>query len=174
MANKDCEDRRIGSRARSIVHYQFNSDHWEYKEETGNDNGRDCVIELSEDGEWRNHKIEGQIKGTKIPTITKDNMISFPMPVKTIEYALGTSVSFVLFVVDVQKEITYCQCIQLYFIEHKELFEKMEQKTINIRIPKCQTLENCDSLLITWARKVFVGGPRIDLKEYVESKLKRE
>ena len=167
MAKKDCEDRKIGSGARSIVHYQFDPNHWDYKEETGNDVGRDCVIELSENDEWRNHKIEGQIKGTRVLKIVDNNMVSFPMSVSTIEYALGTTVAFVLFVVDVVNKKTYCQCIQQYFIEHQELFEKLSQKTINIRIPSGQILEECDELLVSWARKVFVDGPGIELKEYV-------
>ena len=64
---KDDEKRRTGSRGRGIVHFKLNADHWDYREETGNDYGRDCVAELSENDEWLNHKVEGQIKGTASP-----------------------------------------------------------------------------------------------------------
>ena len=166
MPKMDCEERKIESGARGIVHYQFNPNHWDFKEETGKDVGRDCIVELSENDEWKNHKIEGQIKGTKALRIVDGNSVSYPMPVSTIEYALGSSISFVLFVVDVIQRKTYCQCIQEFFINHVELFEKLDQKTINIRIPLEQVLEECDALLISWARKVFVGGPGKELKEY--------
>ena len=81
---KDDEQRKTGSKGRAVVHYQLDADHWDYREETGNDYGRDCVIELSENNEWQNHKVEGQIKGTIAPKQV-NNEISFPMPVKTIE-----------------------------------------------------------------------------------------
>ena len=38
---------------------------------TGRDNGLDCTVELVENEEWTNKKIEGQIKGTRSPTTTK-------------------------------------------------------------------------------------------------------
>ena len=163
---KDSEDRRIGSKARALVHYQIDANHWLFREETGNDVGRDCSIELSEDNEWRNHKLEGQIKGTTVISNLKDEMISFPMPVKTIEYALGSSTSFVLFVADVNSEIVYYQCIQSYFITHRYLFDKLSQKTISIRIPKSQTISENDALLKSFALKTYIGGPGKGLKEY--------
>lgn len=67
----DCEPRKTGSKARAIVHYKLNAEHWDYREETGNDYERDCVIELSENDCWNNHKIEGQIKGTRSPEMLK-------------------------------------------------------------------------------------------------------
>ena len=54
---KDIPQRKIGSRARAILHYTLDTDHWEYREETGNDVGRDCIIELIECDEWTNHKF---------------------------------------------------------------------------------------------------------------------
>ena len=162
---KDNPTRRIGSRGRGIVHFKLNADHWDYREETGNDYGRDCVAELSENDEWLNHKVEGQIKGTASPKFV-DNSVSFPMPVKTIEYALGTSTSFILFVADTKKNDVYYQCVQQYFIDHKELFDKLDQKTINIHIPVSQNLSLSDTLLQHWARSIFVDGPGKSLRLY--------
>ena len=64
---KDCSARRIGAEARKLVHYKFPSKNWEYHELTGCDYGLDCTIELVENEEWLNKKIEGQIKGAIRP-----------------------------------------------------------------------------------------------------------
>ena len=45
---KDSEKRRICSKGEAILHYRINSDCWKYKQETGGDVGRDCILELSE------------------------------------------------------------------------------------------------------------------------------
>lgn len=163
---KDNEQRKIGSKGRAIVHYCLNAEHWDYKEETGNDYGRDCIIELSENNEWCNHKIEGQIKGTLQPRITNNNEISMPVSVKTIEYALGSPIAFILFVANTKTNDVYYQCLQHYFIEHREYFDKLDQKTINIRIPITQSLESNDELLQLWAKTTYVGGPGRTLHEY--------
>lgn len=167
---KDDKPRRIGSRGRAIVHFQINSDHWDYREETGNDYGRDCVIELSENDEWHNHKVEGQIKGTGIiKKIDEGSYISFPMPVHTIEYALGTSTAFVLFVADTETNDVYYQCIQDYFINNKKMFEKLEQGTINIRIPVSQNLAVGDDVLQELAKVTFIDGPGQKLKRHISA-----
>ena len=57
---KDDEKRKTSSNGRAIVHFMLDADHWDYKEETVNDYGRDCIVELSEKDEWLNHKVEGQ------------------------------------------------------------------------------------------------------------------
>ena len=61
---KDCKGRVIGSTAKGIFHYQLQKKHWEYHESIGADSGTDCVIELIENEEFHNQKIECQIKGT--------------------------------------------------------------------------------------------------------------
>lgn len=154
---KDDVRRKIGSKGRAIVHYVFNADHWDYKEETGGDVGRDCIIELSENDEWLNHKIEGQIKARSKPQyVCGAQFVSYPMEVKTIEYALGASNAFVLFVVDAIREIVYFQCIQDYFMNNRSYYKKLDQSTINIRIPLDQELSKDDSLLQSWARTTFI------------------
>ncbi len=49
------------------------------------------------------------------------------------EHALGSS-AFILFIVDTITENVYIQCIQKYFIDHKNLFDKLNQQTISINI----------------------------------------
>ena len=66
------------------------------------------MIELVENEEWHNKKIEGQIKGTRKPTyLQKGDVISFPIDVKTVNYGLGSNVAYVLFVADVDEEKVY-------------------------------------------------------------------
>lgn len=88
------------------------------------------------------------------------------MPVHTIEYALGTSTAFVLFVADTKTNDVFYQCVQDYFIDNKNLFEKLEQATINIRIPVSQNLATSDDTLQELAKVTFVDGPGLDLKRY--------
>lgn len=59
---------------------------------------------MSENNEWKNNKIEGQIKGTtNIKILKRKELISFSMNTNTIKYALNSPYSFVLFLVDVKK-----------------------------------------------------------------------
>lgn len=147
---KDTEQQKISRHSIKILLYTLDSDHWDYKLETGSDVGRDCILELSENDQWKNHKIEGQVKGTQKPVeILNGKYISFPMDVKTINYALQSPIAFVLFVVDTTNEIVYYQPIQQYAIENPGLLHKLSsgQQTVNIRIPKTQVVsENDDDL----------------------------
>ena len=105
---QDCPARIIGAEARKLVHYIFPSEHWEYREQTGNDNGVDCTIELIEQEKWTNRKLEGQIKGTRNPNKMKsENCFSFSLDVKTITYGLSSANAFVLFYMDVETEMVY-------------------------------------------------------------------
>ena len=165
----DTPQRKIGSRAVAIVHYTINCDHWEFRQETGNDVGRDCTVELSENDKWLNHKIEGQIKGTtKVTHLTTKDALSFSMATKTINYALSSSAPFVLFYVDIVNEIVYFLPIQDYFISHKELFKKLEgeQETVTLHIPQSNVLAKCDSSLVTIAKSTYIDGPGENLHKH--------
>lgn len=93
----DSPNHRTGERARACVHYYIDANCWEYREETGSDYGRDCILKLFENGEARNKRIEGQIKGSRSPKTLNNGFISFNMPIRTIEYALESPLPFVLF-----------------------------------------------------------------------------
>lgn len=155
---QDTLARKAESKSCKILHYVLDTDHWEYKQETGNDVGRDCILELSEDNQWKNHKLEGQIKGSQKPTeIMQNTYISFQMSVKTVNYALQSPIAFILFLVDTKNEIVYYQPIQEYIIANPELLGKLssEQKTIAIHIPKTQVLPDDDGILQELARKMY-------------------
>lgn len=166
----DTNQRKIGSRAVAIVHYAIDCDHWEFRQETGNDVGRDCTVELSEDNKWLNHKIEGQIKGTeKLKYNSSGEYIRFSMETKSINYALSSSIPFVLFYVDIISETVYFLPIQDYFIDNNDLFAKLEgnQKTLTLHIPIDNELSRCDLELVTIAKCTYVDGPGRSLKKYI-------
>ena len=156
---KDTDARIIGSKARSIVHYKINPEFWEYKEETGCDFGRDCIIEYIDNKRWKNQKIEGQIKGTKsIKIIINKKMISQQIEIKTLLYAINSPIAFVLFVVDVENEKIYYQCLQDYYYKNKEIIDKRikKQKYINIRIPIEKLLSKDSNELIELAKRKII------------------
>ena len=163
---KDCPARVIGARARAIVHYAIPAENWEFHELTGSDHGIDCSIELVEENEFKNKKIEGQIKGTRNIHFLKDGSISFAIDVKTINYGLGSSTAFVLFLVAVDEELVYYLPIQDYFISDKSRFDQLanNQKTLNLHVPTDNIVSSNDYELQQIAKSVYVGGPSKSLR----------
>lgn len=160
MFPADSESRRTDARACAIVHYMFDADHWQYREITGQDVGCDCEFELSENNYWQGHKIECQIKGTRHISNYKlktGPCLSFPLDVRTINYGLNKSASFILLLVDVEKECVYYQHIQRYFMNKPKLLKKLaeEPKTMSIHIPIANKLEEDDSILQGYSRETF-------------------
>lgn len=167
-APKDCEQRVIGSTARGIVHYKFPKKNWEYHEVTGSDHGIDCIIELIENEEYQNKKIEGQIKGSKNPKqLAKEACFSFSMEIKTIIYGLSSSSAYVLFFVDNSTENVYYLPIQDYFISNPQLFDTLEtdQKTLNVHVPIDNIVSENDFELREIAKSVYVEGPSRKLRK---------
>lgn len=168
---KDCEARIRCSKAEGIVHYQITQkEHWEYHQCTGTDHGIDCIIELVENDNFTNKKVEGQIKGAKSPKkLKKDDCFSFSLEIKTINYGLSSSTAFVLFYVDTTNEIVYYLPIQDYFIAHPSLFDILEnnldQQSISLHIPCDNILAKNDYDLQQIAKSVYVGGPTRALRK---------
>lgn len=165
---KDCTARVIGAEARKLVHYIFPSEYWEYREQTGNDNGVDCTIELIEQEEWTNRTLVGQIKGTRNPNKMKSkNCFSFPFDVKTITYGLSSANAFVLFYVDVESEMVYYLPIQDYFIANPALFDQLEdnQSKMNVHIPCDNLVSDNDFELQQIAKSTYIGGPSRNLRK---------
>ena len=135
---KDGESRSVGSRARAIVHYRFNLDHWEYREPTGVDVGVDCMLELTEDDQWTANTISCQVKGRSAPKFNSNReYISIPTKVSTVNYGLSIPNSFLLLLVDVKTEDVYYLSLKEYFIDNPKLFDKLSgsQEEITLRIP---------------------------------------
>lgn len=168
MLPKDCKQRIAGSTARGIVHYKLPKNHWDYHEITGTDHGTDFWADLIENGEYKNNKIEGQIKGTKSPKkLEKENAFTFNMDVKTINYGLGSKIAYVLFYVDNKKEIVYYLPIQDYFISNPILFDRLEKnKTcLAVHIPCDNILSMEDYDLQQIAKSTYVGGATRQLRK---------
>ena len=158
---KDCNARKIGSKARQIVHSSFDASIWEFHETTGTDHGTDCFLELIEDGEYANNRLEGQIKGTLTPKkLFGEDAFTFSMDVKTINYGLNCRYAFLLFYVDVENEIVYYLPLQDYFISNITLFEKLEsnKSTMSIHIPCDNIISNDDFELKEIAKSTYIGG----------------
>ncbi len=154
MYPKDSEQRKKGSRARAIIHYQLNSNNWDFKEETGNDVGRDCIIELSENDEWKNNKVECQIKGrSELKFLQNKNYISFPLEVKTVNYAKSSSYSFLLLLVDLKTERIYFECIQDYLLKNNINNKLENQNTVNILLDINKYITPNDKILQFYAKK---------------------
>ena len=133
---KDCNARVINTEARKIFPNSLNSMYWEHHEQTGTDNGTDMVIEYVENEEYRNYKIECQLKGTMhIDKYKRKNYISFPLDIKTINYGLNCKNAFVIFLVDVSSPKVYYVALQDYFIANKTFFYNVgnNKETFSIR-----------------------------------------
>ncbi len=166
---RDDEPRRIGTKAEAIFHYKIDPAYWVYRTQSNIDRGTDIVLELVEDGEFRNHRILCQIKGTKNPQRLKDETtLTFPLDVRTINYALSGHEPFLLVVCDVSEEVkeAYYLPIQEYFINNQELFTKTTsgQKTINLHIPIENSIFQNDQPLRDLARVSYIGGPGNELR----------
>lgn len=165
----DTDSRRTDSRACAIVHYTIDSNHWVYRQITGQDIGCDCELELSENDSWLGHKIEAQIKGTRHIgryILADGSTISFPLEVKTINYGLSRPCPFLLIVVDVEMGKAYFLELQEYFIAHPNLFAKTEKEdgTINLHIDCSNVISEDDSGLQEIARRSYIGGATPELR----------
>lgn len=158
----DGEPRGVGSRAKAIVHYRFNADHWEYREHTGVDVGVDCSFELTENEQWTGNQLFCQIKGRSNPSYNStDDSVSVVLKVSTVNYALSQANPYVLLLVDVNDESVFYLPIQEYFIDNPTLYKKLggNQYDISLRIPRSQKVGPDDSNLQRIARYRYVGGP---------------
>jgi hypothetical protein len=132
---KDCNARKICSKARAIFPNRLNLDNWEFHEMTGTDHGTDMIIEYIENNEFKSYKIECQIKGTaNIEKYKTKENISYPLDVKTINYALNCKNAFILVLVDIINEEVYYITIQDYFIANRRHFESLNKNTSTINI----------------------------------------
>ena len=115
---------------------------------------------------FSNKKIEVQIKGRSSIYKLKNGDISFGLDVKTINYALGSSNAFVLFLVDIEEEIVYYLPIQEYYISNPDMFSAIENNssTVNVHINTQNVLNVNADELCDLAKRVYVNGPSRELK----------
>lgn len=156
MFPKDSPQARTGARARAVLHYALDSYIWEYHEETGLDVGRDCVIELIEEGEYRNHKIECRVKGTENVERfrLKDGSFSVPIKTATLNYGLSSAVPFVVFLVDNKTEDVMFIEVTEYFSSHQNQRERLgRQEKLSIPFSPDKTLINNGEELVRIAMR---------------------
>lgn len=141
----------IGARAIAILHYQLDCCRWVFRQKTGDDYGVDCELELVENSLLRGRKIECQVKGTadikKHVLKTDRSIVSFGIPVKTINHALGCHNPFVVFAVDIVSEQVYFESIKPLFRGERYLEAKSQNSEKSIRFNRNRLLLSSQSLL---------------------------
>lgn len=150
----DAESRSVNSRARAIVHYKFDSNHWEYRESTGVDVGIDCVLELTENDQWTGFVLECQVKGRSRPMYNiTHQFISMSVKVSTVNYWLKKKNPVVLLVVDISDETVYFLDVHAYFDDVKKMAQLTEnEREITLRVPTSNVVTNEDNVLQQIAR----------------------
>lgn len=160
---KEADIEKTGRGGVALLHYAFNYDHWEFRQETGADKGRDCAFEyVDEENSWHNGIIRGQVKGTKTPDSyrlkTKD-CFSYNLDRKTINYALRSNDAFLLFLCDLVNEKVYYLPIQDYFIENESEYDTLEKKNdggMMVHIPTANIVtRDDDSALVDLAQSSY-------------------
>lgn len=164
----DSRSLRTDRRAVAIVHYLVKSEDWEFRLLTGQDVGCDCEIELSQDNKWTGRVIKLQIKGTSVfekHLICSGGTISFPLEVKTINYALGSPSPFLFVVVDVENERAHYVELHDYFCRHDEQKSKLTtgQQKLNLHIPLENSFADGNQILKELAASVYMNGARVFL-----------
>lgn len=162
----DSDPLRTDRKACAIVHYQLNSDDWEFRLLTGQDVGCDCEIELAKDNKWTGKIIKFQIKGTTVfekRLLKSGAAISFPLEIKTINYALNCPNPFLLVVVDVKKENAYYIELHDYISDNEKLRKKLEseQQELSLHIPLDNLFANDNQSLKQLAWQAYVNGTRV-------------
>jgi|GEM_PF-1220081 hypothetical protein len=147
---KENEINRIGSGGIALLHYSINYEHWEFRQETGEDRGRDCVLEYIDDNRWCNYIIQGQVKGTKKPEayiLKPGTHFSYKLEKKYVNYALRSSCASVLFLCDLKNDIVYYLPVQDYFIENSEKYANLlnnETESMMLHIPISNVVTKTD------------------------------
>ena len=163
-SDRDIEN--VGRGGLALVHYAFDYNHWEFRQETGADRGTDCILEYIDGKEWHHSVIKGQIKGTKIAEyylLKSGEYFSFPLEKRTINYALRSNDSFLLFFSDLKNEIVYYLSIQDYFINNPDEYVRLEKETnsMNMWIPVVNIVrkdDDSDLVQLSKASYSFVSG----------------
>ncbi|MDY4788159.1 MAG: DUF4365 domain-containing protein [Bacilli bacterium] len=129
---KDSNEQKKERKSLSIVDYKFSANgRWNYRRESGQDVGCDCIIEfVDDDGIYRGKISRCQVKGRQdLKFICNKSLISFPLESATYNMALTANYLFILLIVDLSSE-------DIYFLKLNNLGDKTNNnKTINIHIP---------------------------------------
>lgn len=148
-------DEANGRGGMALVHFVLNPDHWQYREETGPDVGKDVSFEYINGHEWHNRIVRGQVKGTRRIEklkLKKDRAFRWTLEKKTINYALNSKDAFLLFVADLNNNRVYYLPLQDFFITYPNAYDvlRKDTKTMTVHIPLENevTRENDEQIVI--------------------------
>lgn len=151
---KEEEINRTGSGGMALLHYKLNYEHWEFRLETGVDRGRDCIIEYIMENEWHNNIIQCQVKGTKTPEtylLKNEDVFSYNLDKKYINYALGSTNASVLFLCDLKNEVVYYLPVQEFFINNPDKYINLRNtktESLNVHIPVTCTVDKNNDIML--------------------------
>ena len=163
---KEEDMEKTGRGGMGLLHFTINYDHWQFREETGADKGRDCTLEYIDGKEWANRSIQCQVKGSEAIDsykLKKQPCFSYNLEKRTINYALRSSSPFVLFLCDLNDNIVYYLPVQDAFMENEDYYSRLAKDTdsMNLRIPMANimTRESDEELVeLTRATYSFING----------------
>ena len=154
---QDSPGRRAETRSFQILFPKFNSDHWDFIGRDYHDHGVDYTFEYIENYEYRGYRLLSQVKGSSLLKTEGNDYVSFPLPVKTANYAISCRNPFVLFLVDLKAEIAYYLALQDYFIANPDSYVRLSKNssTITVHVPVDNVVSHEDSDLIAIAKSGY-------------------
>ena len=154
---QDSPGRRAETRSFQILLPKFDASHLDFLGQDHHDHGVDYTFEYIENNEYHGHRILSQVKGSAHLRMGSKSYISYPLPVKTANYAVECHDSFVLFVVDLKSEIAYYLPLQDYFSANQDKYERLAKNiaSINVHIPIENVVNYEDSDLIAVAKSGY-------------------
>ena len=153
---QDTEENRKERRSYQVLFGLMNTDIWSFLGRDNHDHGVDYSFEFIENGEFKGYRILAQIKGSKVPKI-RNSQVVFDLPVKTANYAVGSSQPFILFFVDLLTKCAYYLPLQDYFIANSDKMKSLEKNTSTIRvfIPLDNTIDDPELIAIAKSQYSF-------------------
>lgn len=153
---QDTEEFQKERESYQSLFYKLNARDWAPLGSDKTDHGMDYGFEYIEDMEYRGYRIYSQIKSTRGISI-KDGMVLFDLKVKTACYAVSCAQPFLLFVVDLERDVAYFQCLQDYFLENEQSFHALDvnKSTIRIKIPTSQYVTRDAAMLKHIAKRQY-------------------
>ena len=144
---QDTEENRKERRSYQVLFGLMNTDIWSFLGRDNHDHGVDYSFEFIENGEFKGYRILAQIKGSKATNI-RNSQVVFDLPVKTANYAVGSSQPFILFFVDLLTKCAYYLPLQDYFIANSD-------KMIRVFIPVDNTIDDPELIAIAKSQYSF-------------------
>lgn len=142
---KAVESQRIDRIGMSIVDRTFAND-WQYRQIPGKDVGKDCELELIENGVYTGCTFTVQVKSRTVLEKNKNSDdYSVTLKISTINYCLNKKVPFLILLVNVITADIYYLHVQEYLINTPEINKKLrskDQQNLTLRVPMENLVKN--------------------------------